>query len=306
MKSYRLCSWAEESRLNWPTLDWRTMSANPSPGATAMLAENIANIDWRYLSGNQSAGAAAILAAHPDRIEWAILSSNPHPAIVAILLASPDKIDWTDLSMNSHPDAVALLLASPERINWRQLSGNCCPAAVDAVLANFWKINWFSMVGNPTPRLLKIMGRLEEDLGDRPELIACISRAMLENPCPGAVAHVLARMPIGEPLDEICWKFLSLNAGDEAMTLLAANRDKIYWPNLSLNAHPAAIAMLAERPGLIYWPAASQNPGIFEEVYDYPAMRAAMDVLREDLAVAAGHPRRLARHLELGGAPEDF
>jgi len=50
----------------------------------------------------------------------------------------------------------------------------------------------------------------------------------------------------------------------------------------------------------------SMKSHIFEEVYDYAAMRAAADVHREALARAALHPRRLARHLALGGEPEDF
>ena len=48
------------------------------------------------------------------------------------------------------------------------------------------------------------------------------------------------------------------------------------------------------------------NPHIFIEVYDYAAIRAHMDLIREDLAKAAGHPARLMRHLEAGGRIDDF
>ena len=56
----------------------------------------------------------------------------------------------------------------------------------------------------------------------------------------------------------------------------------------------------------IYWGGLLQNPAIFKEVYDYPAIRARMDLLREDFAKAYGHPHRLESWLAAGGDPNDF
>ena len=122
------------------------------------------------------------------------------------------------------------------------------------------------------------------------------------NPCPAAVEMLVANP------DKINWAHLSENSCPAAVALLVANPDRIVWEYLSANTCPAAVELLALRPAgrSINMVALSRNPAIFEEVYDYPAMRAAMDPHREALAVAAGHPRRLARHLELGGEADDF
>ena len=125
-------------------------------------------------------------------------------------------------------------------------------------------------------------------------------RGLSGNTCPVAVALLAAN------LDKIYWVNLSCNTCPAAAALLAANLDKIDWRFLSTNSCPAAMALLEANPDKVNWACLSQNPAIFEEVYDYAAMRAAADVHREALARAALHPRRLARHLALGGAHQDF
>jgi hypothetical protein len=125
-------------------------------------------------------------------------------------------------------------------------------------------------------------------------------RRLSKNPCPGAVALLALNQ------HKIRWRELSGNPCPAAITLLALYPAKIHWSKLSYNTCPAAMKVLKKNYDKINWAGLLQMPYIFKEVYDYPAIRARMDLLREDFAREVGHPLRLERHLEAGCDPDDF
>ena len=231
---------------------------------------------WSRLSANPSPGALTMLLARPERIHWGWLSANPHPAAVVLLRTNVGKVGWYNLASNPNPDAVALLAAYPCHINWGVLSQNPSDAAIDILAANPRKADWYHMMKNANPRAVDIIGPSGKLRQKRPR----------------------APSPPFDPSNVI-------DADD------GSNPEKTHYTWLSACAHddPAVVCKMASRTHRLapeHWDALSANPAIFEEFYDYAAIRAAMDPHREALAAAAFHPRRLARHLALGGAPDDW
>jgi hypothetical protein len=246
----------------------------------ALLRENPGKIEIYRLLQNQGLDAIDIFiertgfspdSAHMNMVV-AMLRTYPAylPIIVSRLRASPENIDWNVLSENPHPEAIKLLRENPDKINQWGLSRNPCADAVAILREDLHGIAWHILSANP---------------------------------CPDAVAL------LRENFDKVHWVKLSKNPCPDAVALLRENPDKIDWKELATNWCPGAVSLFSDTTVAeqnISWEKLSGNPGIFEEVYDYDAMRAVMDIHRESLAKVAFHPRRLARHLEFGGDPDDF
>jgi hypothetical protein len=116
--------------------------------------------------------------------------------------------------------------------------------------------------------------------------------------------QLLRRFP-----EDIAWSAISSNPSPAAFTLMSDFPEKIVWNYALQNPNPEMHTLIMANIHTIkknHRCIIAMSPHIFEEGYNYAAMRIAMDVLREDLTKAAFHPRRLARHLEMGGDPEEF
>ena len=263
---------------------------NPHPDMIAFLEKKPDFIYGRDLSFNKSSAAIALLRKFPEEICWWSLSKNPHPDAVALLLENRDNIDWTEFSQNPHPDAVALLLENRDKIHWQNFSGNSHPDAVALLLAHPEKID---------------------------------KRAISRNNNGAAVEWLKENLVWGEGIDTLDnllerLDFMEVcnNTNPDALALLSRIPDshRIDWISVGYNCTLAALDIFWKlgykkregRPRGNIGASVSGNPYIFEEVYDYAAIRARMDFIREDLAKAAFHPRRLAAHLASGGDPDDF
>jgi hypothetical protein len=280
---------------------WDLLSANPHPRAIALLEKNLDKVVWKNASANL--GAATLLAAHLDKVCWSKMSTNA--GAIEILLSNIHRISWHEFSRNTHPSAISLISPPnpmaeatpkprrklyravrkipPTRIVWSDMSENPAPEAVALMAANLDKVHWDRLCFNFNSDALDL-----------------IAANVLGPDAP--YAHLLKNSTDDSRRINKC--VLSKYATPKI--ILAIRQDQLCWKGLSENPHPEAMALLEAHPENIDWTAFSKNPGIFEAEYDYAAMRAAMDVLREDLVKAAFHPRRLARHLALGGEIEDF
>jgi hypothetical protein len=321
-RTRRLFAWIDPGKLNFSGL-----SANPCPDAIKILRAHPEQIDWVALSGNPCPDAVVLLRENPENIDWDWISCNPCPDALALLRENPEKIHKIALSQNHCPDAIPLLIEtsniklnaarinqlaivmsafptysstlwilreSPENINWDWISEHPHPEAIKLLRESPENINRWELSRNPCAEAVAI---LRED----PRSIAW--RILSENYCPDAIAL------LRENLEKIDWTRLSRNTCPDAVALLRETPNKIDWPALAMNWCPDALTLFSTATATtenVNWEELSKNPGIFEEVYDYEAMRAAMDIHREGLAKAAFHPRRLARYLEAGDNPEDF
>jgi hypothetical protein len=82
--------------------------------------------------------------------------------------------------------------------------------------------------------------------------------------------------------------------------------DRIWWEAVSVN--PGAMAILEKnRHTAGVQQHVLENPSVFEECYDYAAIKLRMDGLREDLMKVVFHPRRLAKWLrDAENDPEEW
>ena len=297
----------------------------------------------RALAQPNNAARRVHLEALGYTVDGAVLSGSPHAEVLELLAYPGRKFGWlheATLAANAAPAAYPLT-RQIWPTNYDVLAGISGNSSASGIFEEFlpemkkYGMSGFRLSANPAPHAFKLMRslpdriffttllanpnlpevqRLMEDLV-RAEHIPPQVRAIRDIAIPpGSLYAALTASP-GTPraisiilentivLDLIS---LSANTNPEVLALLGAFPDVINWESLSGNPAPAALEMLRACPERIDWPALSRNPGIFEAVYDYPAMRARMDLLREDLARAAGHPRRLARLLEAGGDIEDF
>ena len=185
------------------------------------------------------------------------------------------------LSANPSPMAIAIAAARSDDISWTCMSRNPAPEAIELLAANVDKIDWMSLLYNTNPAALDILAASPENVYKICEHSARIRERLASVATPAIIELLTSRPDVVD----------------------------IHWGGLSCNPCREALALLAANPGRIDWIELSRNPGIFEDTayaYDYTAMRAAIDVHREELAKVAGHPRRLARHLALGGDIDDF
>ena len=299
-------------------IDWRAISENPCSEMVAWLLNHPKHyINFHYFSKNTNSAAVAFLEKTPQDIQWSHMSGNKSAAAVALLRKHFDSISWYDISENNHPDAVALLLETPDRIKWRQFSANNHPSAVALLLTRPEEIDFDALSANNNAAAVAF-------LMATPEKVNPYFMALNSNPA--AVAWMTAFVSAGE-IDHVIYDTLEFNENPDALALLAKNT----YPSTSNhcigeNHTLAALDIMWKLGELLYdtksmaWDATREvsyavrmiprsvygNPHIFKEVYNYAAIRAHMDLIREDLAKAAGHPRRLMRHLEVGGEIDDF
>ena len=295
------------AKLNLPRL-----ARNPHPGALELLdkllkerpntpSDTVIDEVCGQLALNSNPNAIVMLirifnlrdALYPSWITqlrtdqvciWRSLSSHHDPLAMAILSRRPDKIMWWELSTNTSSAAAALLRKYPDRILWTSLARNTGKCAIALIANHLDRVNWDHLAHNTAPEAVALMA-----------------------------AH----------LDRVSWYNLLCNTAPEAVALLAANLDRLrinaldsHTEALILNHSSAVNSIIANNIYRIMMNSEfgetktteilSANPNIFIEKYDYAAMRAAMDVHREELAKAAFHPKRLARHLAAGGDPDEF
>jgi hypothetical protein len=249
-----------------------------------------------------------------------MLAENPHPGALELLVRilteeSRDisKIELFDmcyeLLLNSNHNAISMGIRILELQNFEQWIGPqmqrnlsyCLSRHTDPLALNFLskhpdKINYYELSANPSADAMALLRKY-------PDRIIWAILAKNEGSCAMAL---MADYP-----DRVHWKNLAYNTAPEAIALMEAHPDRVDWGALVHNRSPAAFSLISEN---IRYMASidgaldflSANPNIFEERYDYAAMRTAMDVHREALAAAAFHPRRLARHLAAGGKIDDF
>ena len=277
-------------------------------------------LHWMYsferLSLNPSPEAIELLRRHPERINWTLLVQNPHPEAIAWVRAAPEKAGWDWAGLNPNPEMVPMMLARVEELvrdNTMRDFGYgymvqglslCQSAEAVAFLERHPEhICWDALAGNPHPAAVELLFRSRTES----EIVAWSERFGLSmNTHPRALA-LLAANP-----GAINWSRLSANPAPEELAILAANVRCIEWRLLCRNPNPAAMRLvLANLDGLknhYYppWSELAKNACCFERVCDYPAMRARMDLLREDLSKAAFHPRRVARFLDMGGDIDDL
>jgi hypothetical protein len=293
-------------------LDFSRLARNPHPGALELLdrvlkerpstpSDSVIGEVCEGLSQNSNPNAILILinifdsrdALYPlwsnqlttKRVcVWGNLSRHQDPLAMTILSKRPNKIEWHALSKNPSPAAADLLRKYPGNIIWNSLARNTGKCAIALMAAHLDRVDWDHLAHNTAPEAVALME-----------------------------AH----------LDRVSWYNLLLNPAPEAAALVEANLDRLrvnsldrHTEALILNHSPAVSSIIADNIRRIMVMSdfgetntikiLSANPNIFTEKYDYAAMRAAMDVHREELAKAAFHPRRLARHLAAGGKIDDF
>jgi hypothetical protein len=278
---------------------------------------------WKYLCGNKSAAAIDVIANNLDQIAehdddgslWSHLATNLFAGAV----------------LKFAPTSEIYLRTTPQSSMLNNMLHNSCPEAVEIILANVDYMYWPAASGNSDPRITELFieraracngvfidtyGYLQHD---------SVWEYFNENTCPLAIEY-LATYP-----NKIVWKILSKNYSREAVALLAINLNNIRWEEFSTNPLPEAVALMKLHPEKIHWaelskntnpdavamlehipihkidlPSLFENPAIFEQTYNYAAIRANMDIHREELSKVAGHPRRLVRYLEAGCDPDDF
>ena len=245
--------------------------------------------------------------------------------------ADPNKLDMWFLARNLNPDAIAILaekleagIINPMILRQRtlietisisslceSLASNPLSEAIyllERILSTVMPLeddNYFhytdvifrELAKNTNAAAIELLARYPEKIGRTYSLQNRLSR----NTSPAAM-NLLRRFP-----DWIDWPGLSRNPSSGAAALMVEYTDRVYIPGLLFNKNPEILGrLITAKHSLINCNEIAATPHIFEEVYDYAAMRAAMDPHREALARAAFHPRRLARHLEMGGASEEF
>ena len=327
-------------RLNQAAINWRMLSLNSSPKAVSMIVDAIAsdiNHPLRYnvrgLVVNPNPRAGELLADYLREKKWSsnrskqkfykcsirCLCASESSAVMDIVAELPDNlIDWVALSLNSCDKAIEILQANPERINWHAMAKNPATKAFAMFLEHF-------DIEIQTNRL---PGYLCEALSanTNPNILAFVDinrighwARLSSNPAAGKI--------LLENQSKIVWIKLSQNNSDIAMDLLDSHPENIDMFELSQNRHPRAPELIVRHcmaskhpvgnpegirrtgntvqfPQLWTW--IWNNSGIFEKCYDYAAIRARMDILREDLAKAAFHPHRLERYIKAGGDPDNW
>ena len=269
---------------------WAVVSQDPRPEAVALLMAYPEMINYDSLSLNPAPEALKILTENPDKINWVLFSKNSHPDAVALLLKNQNKIDVNYLAKNTHPDAIKLLIESIYVDVYGQLRQS----------VPIWYAYIFAESSIPEVLALLLIPEIRERIG------GFVDRILSENESPAAGAF-LTKHP-----EYIHWQTFSANKSAAAAEILEANPQNISWDILAYNTGVEAAALFARNvasgariPKKEQW-LRFEHPAIFEEKYDYAAMRVAMDVHREALAKAAFHPRRLELYLAAGGDPDDF
>jgi hypothetical protein len=125
----RLLDWIDKDKL-----DWKGLSANPSPEAIRMLRKNPNKIKFYNLIENISLDAIQILNEHKHNVDWwwyenywnmytkhhkkLVLSSEE----IQLLRENPDTINWRSSPLNNSPYAIPLLKENQDKIWWHGLS----------------------------------------------------------------------------------------------------------------------------------------------------------------------------------------
>ena len=313
-----------DMHMNIITTFLKCLCINKSGAAVDVIANNLDQIAecedegilWSHLATNPFAGELFKFATE-SKIALDIqlygsssmlnnMSLNTCPEAVEIMLANEDYIYWPDASGNSDPRITELFIARARACNntfintpgymydsvWEYFNQNTCPLAVEYLAAHPDKIIWKILSKNYSREAVAL-------LAANPHNIHWLEFSA--NPLPEAVA-LMKLQP-----DKINWAEFSANPLPEAVAFMKLHPDKIDFGRLSANTNPDAFAMLEHAPvDKINLDKLFENPAIFEQTYKYSEIRENMDIHREELARVAGHPRRLARHLDAGGDPDDF
>jgi hypothetical protein len=261
------------SGLSIDNLDLSILAKNHHPGALELLDRTLKEAPNTAYSIIYDICIGLLYNSHHNAIPMLIRIIDSH----GVMLWDDTQVNsslWFGLSRHTDPLAIEILSAYPNNIRTAALSANPSSAAADLLRRYPDKINWGVLARNP--------GK-------------CAIALMADYP------------------DRVSWRDLALNSAPEAIALMEAHPDRVDWISLVYNSSPAAVSLLLDNiryiqsvgePDALHY--LSNNPHIFEEKYDYAAMRVAMDVHREELAKAAFHSRRLKSHLEAGGDPDSF
>jgi len=277
---------------------WENISANPD--AIDILEKYQKHIHWNNFCRNTSPRAIKILAKNPGKINWRIFSENPAREAVDYMIQNPDKIDWEAFCINSSPKAIEYLMTQYAD-----------------------KIDWYSFMCNPAREAMDIIKTLCQHIDYR----SCVG--FLQNPA--AVEILRASAKRGE-CDEFWIIWLYKNPNPDIMSVIRelVREDDIDWKEI-MHYHPKLyrkynshtndiinnlchLSMIQEYVDLIennqksmYWADFSQNPAIFEYVYDYAKIKKERRELNEQIVAAYWHPSRVACIIESGAADiEDY
>jgi len=251
-------------------INWKQLSANPSPYALAILKQNPEKIVWSALCGNRNPDAMKLLEVGLLDLTAAdkfVLSGNP--SALSLLKSHPNLIDWTALSAN--PAAITAMngklylseLFHAVDLEWLLGSPDCGgglgspdrggshiqfnPSVVDLYVVDIEDLDM--------PRLAGMSNAMHLITADRLDAVNAWP-ALNDNPCNAAVA-LLEKHP-----QHIDWSRLSANPA--AIHLLERNLEKIDWALLSSNVN--AVGLLNAHPEKIYMVNTQicGNPAIFE------------------------------------------
>ena len=270
---------------------YRILYTNISSRWNAMhiIDQYFNEINWIILSRSQDPKAIQLLEKNVDKIDWNFLSSNE--SAIHILEQNVDKIVWTVLSRNRN--AIQLLEQNMDKISWWLLSGN--ENAVHLLTKNMDKIDWSYLSKNKNAIQL-----LESNMNK----IDWFNLSKNEN-----AIHLLE-----QHTDRINWYNLSSNKN--AIHLLEQNIDKVdinelYDNTNGLQLFIRLISSCTEKKkvlgsGLTRFLETASKEFIFIEKINYKFIDQRMNIFKEELIATSMHPKRLMRHLELGGDIEDF
>lgn len=259
-----LADWIDKDKL-----DWSSLSANPAPGAIALLKANKGKIDWKRISENTNPEAIALMRENIGELCTRNLSSNRAPGVIDLLREHKELIEWRLLSYNNYSSEAFDLLKETRRPSddwWAFVSGNPTPEAIALLRANKKRIHWEDVFHNPSDEAMDLMKENWEEFKDEIDWTE-MANSLAGNPNTKAIAFLRENMV--ELMDKIdCWEMVENLAGNpnpEAFALLV-EKEGMNETYLSRSHFPEAIAFLMENTVKINWDYVSENttPGVFD------------------------------------------
>jgi hypothetical protein len=268
------------------------LSWNTSKKAVSFLIQNPELIHWDSFSYNDNTEAVKFMLKNPDRVNWKLFSMNTNDLAVNYFRKNLDLVNWEYLSLNTNNKAIRLFHIYPEMINFYNLSRNNCDEAIEILKANKENINWYNLSGNTNNGAIELL---------------------LENPNKidqklfSGNSNIKAVKYLENHKELIRWSYFCKNINSYALDIIEkiiCNIEtkketlELIRTNIVFNHSPKAID-ISLRLGLLDVP--WNNPGIFEESYNYNFIRQRNSIIEEELMSKVWSPDRV--HLWSEGNP---
>jgi hypothetical protein len=268
------------------------LSWNTSKRAVSFLIQNPELIHWDSFSGNENTDAVRFMLMHPEKVNWKLFSMNTNDLAVNYLRKNLDLVNWEYLSLNTNNKAIRLFNKYPEMVNYYNLSRNNCDEAIEILKANRENINWYNLSGNNN---------------------TCAVELLLENPSKidpklfSGNSNIKAVKYLEKHKELINWAYFCKNTNSYALNIIERVIKNIDTEKEILNTiknnivfnHSSKAIDIALQLGVIEIP--WNNPGIFEESYNYKFIRQRNSIIEEELMAKVWNPDRV--HLWSEGNP---